>query len=252
MLELQEINYYIKGRAILNNLSITITPGEVLAIIGANGAGKTSLLSAILNDITLTSGSIFFNGQPLQKMSTQMRARHIAALPQFSVLNFPYLVEEVVLLGRTPHSTGIKTDNKIVHEAMEAFDVAHLMGQRYTDLSGGEKRRTQLARVMTQIWRACDANPRILILDEPTSSLDLGHKQQIMTVVEKFAYEGVAVILVEHDLNIVAHIADTILALQHGQNIAYGPVQDCLTEEIVKRLFNANVSIKENPRTWKP
>jgi len=172
-------------------------------------------------------------------------------LPQLSLLNFPYSVEEVVALGRTPHSTGISLDRKIVHEAMEVMDISHLRGRSYTQLSGGEKQRTQLARVMAQIWRKEDASSRLLLLDEPTTALDLGHQQQLMNAVVEFAKNGAGVLMVVHDINIAARYADKILALSCGRCIAQGSTKDVLSENLLQQLFGAEVGIIQDPSSQK-
>ncbi|HEY7773240.1 MAG TPA: heme ABC transporter ATP-binding protein [Marinagarivorans sp.] len=242
MLMLDAVRYEKNGAAIIDDIAFSVKPGEILGIIGPNGAGKTSVVRALLGDVK-ASGSIQFAGRSIAEFSAVELARHIAVLPQFSALNFPYSVAEVVLLGRTPHSSGRRIDTDIAHAAMAALDISYLSGRRYTDLSGGEKQRTQLARVMAQVWRSADGDPRLLILDEPTSSLDLGHKQQLMQIVRQFAGDKVAVLLIEHDLNVVANYADTLLALQCGRVMAYGSVQEHLTAAMVSDLLGAQVSV---------
>jgi iron complex transport system ATP-binding protein len=242
MLDVEKIAFLKQGASILNGISFSLKAGEILGVIGPNGAGKTSLVKALLGDISV-AGSVALNGRNLKKITNMELAKQVAVLPQHSLLNFPYTVDEVVMLGRTPHSTGIKIDAAIVEEAMAAMDISYLAARRYTELSGGEKQRTQLARVMAQVWRAEDADCRLLILDEPTSALDLGHQQQLMEQVKRFASQGVAVLLVEHDLNVIANYADTVLALQCGRIKSYGTVPLCLSEELVSQLFNARVSV---------
>lgn len=176
-------------------------------------------------------------------LSLQARARQIACLPQASSLNFNFTVEEVVCLGRIPHSTGVKADKRIVKEAMALMDISYLCGRSYTALSGGEKQRTQLARVMAQLWQSDDAGGRLLILDEPTSSLDLGHKQQLMAAIKHLAGEGVAVLMIEHDLNMVANYSQQLLALKCGFVEAYGPVKQHLNAHLIKVLFDAEAQI---------
>ena len=242
MLKVENVAFNHKGASILDGITFALSAGEILAVVGPNGAGKTSVVKALLGDIPV-SGDIVFDGVKLRQLSQVQQAKHIAVLPQQSLLNFPYTVDEVVMLGRTPHSSGLKVDASIVREAMAAMDIGYLAGRVYTELSGGEKQRTQLARVMAQIWRTEDASPRLLILDEPTSSLDLGHKQQLMAQVKAFASQGVAVLLVEHDLNVVANYADAILALQCGRIKCYGAIAECLNERLVSQLFDADVSV---------
>lgn len=236
---------------ILDQVSVTAHSGEVLALIGPNGAGKTTLLKAISGDIPLTSGNISFAQQALDEWNNIDRARAMAVLPQLSLLNFPYSVEEVVSLGRTPHKTGVTIDQNIVQEAMHAMDITHLKERPYTHLSGGEKQRTQLARVLTQIWRKEDASPRLLLLDEPTTALDLGHQQLLMKAISTFAKTGVAVIMVVHDVNIAAAYADRVLALKDGRVLADGNTDEVIDAALVASLFGAKVNLLTHPETGK-
>ncbi len=236
---------------VLDAVNVTAHSGEVLALIGPNGAGKTTLLKAVSDDVALDAGSIVFGDKQLNHWPHLERARALAVLPQFSLLNFPYTVEEVVALGRTPHKTGTVIDNSIVQEAMAAMDISHLKQRAYTHLSGGEKQRTQLARVLTQIWRHDDASPRLLLLDEPTTALDLGHQQMLMQAVGRFASSGVAVIMVVHDVNIAAAYADRVLALKDGKVLAEGPTDTVINAELIASLFGAHVCLVTHPETGK-
>lgn len=251
MLRLKNICYRIGKSELLHDVSVELQPGEVLAIVGANGAGKTTLLQAVLGDIRLSSGAVYFAGRQIQQWALAERAKRMAILPQLSLLNFPYSVSEVVAMGRTPHSSGRAVDSDIVQAAMAAMDITHLQQRLYTELSGGEKQRTQLARVMAQIWRAEDAAERLLVLDEPTSSLDLGHKQQLMQAVRKFANQGAMVVMVEHDIGLAANYADSMLALSNGRSSAYGSCAEVFQQELVQQLFGANVHLWRDAQTGK-
>lgn len=251
MLRVEKVHYKQGATELLHNVSFDLSAGQILAIVGPNGAGKTTLLKALIGELALASGTVIFDGKEIHQWPHAERAKHIAVLPQLSLLNFPYTVDEVVALGRTPHSTGLLIDQAVVRAAMAALDIQHLSGRLYTQLSGGEKQRTQLARVMAQIWRAEDAGSRLLILDEPTSSLDLGHKQQLMQAVQRFSAQGAAVVMVEHDLMIAANYAQYVLALQCGGCLAYGPVEQIFNQAVVSELFGAHVRLLSDPITGK-
>jgi len=156
------------NQLLVNDVSCELQAGKIMAIIGANGAGKSSLLKAIAGDIAYT-GNISIKGLA---ETQKLRARQVAVLPQLSLLNFPYRVAEVVGLSRIPHNTGHVIDDKIVGDALELMDISFLTNRLYTELSGGEKQRVQLARVLAQIWDVDDApaKSRLLLLDEPTSA----------------------------------------------------------------------------------
>lgn len=249
ILSLTNLAYHLNSVKLLSDIHLDINEGEILAVVGPNGASKTTLLKILSNDITPTKGEVCFDNIPLADISKIAFARSLAVLPQFSLLNFPYTVEEVVALGRIPHCTGKKIDAQIVDAAIDRLDISYLKGKEYTKLSGGEKQRTQIARVLTQIWRKEDAKHRVLLLDEPTSSLDLGHQQQLMAQIKAFAEEGVAVVMVVHDINIAAKYADKIVALACGKVQFSGSTTDVLNEEQLSQLFNADLKIIVNQHT---
>lgn len=251
-LELRQVGVVLDSVERLRQVSAALLPGEIVAIVGPNGAGKTTLLRVAAGELPPSSGSVELAGRQLAHWPLQVRARHIAVLPQASSLNFPFTVAEVVALGRSPHSSGKAIDTAIVTAALAAMDMTHLRDRLYTHLSGGEKQRTQLARVMAQIWRAEDAGTRLLLLDEPTASLDLGHQQQLMQRVREFAAGGAAVLMVLHDLNLALGFADRLLALHHGGVIADGPAAEVLSAELLRHLFGASAELFLHPRTGRP
>ena len=241
------------GRAsdlLVDNTNIEVSAGEILAIIGPNGAGKSTLLKAIAGDWDF-QGELLM---PSISSTAKLRARQLGVLPQFSLLNFPYRVNEVVELGRIPHQTGSERDREIVQQALAMMDIDYLSNRLYPELSGGEKQRVQLARVLTQIWDAEDAEngARLLLLDEPTTALDLGHQSDLMSAVRSFADQGVAVIMVMHDINLASRHADKMLAMLCSQTIAYGSRDSVITAENINRLFNVDVQIIEHPADQSP
>jgi iron complex transport system ATP-binding protein len=252
VLTIRDLSVHGWGGQLLHHISVDVKAGELLAIIGPNGAGKTTLMNSIVNTHQhQLVGDIDVCGQAASVWQSEARARHIAFLPQASVLSFPFTVEEVVSLSRTPHNTGVQLDRQIIHEALQALDINHLKQRLYTQLSGGEKQRVQLARVMAQIWRSDDAEQRLLLLDEPTSSLDLGHQEQLMDAVRLFANQGVATVMIVHDVNLAMRHADTVLALRDGKVIAQGQPSDVVNSALMKTLYNVNVTTIRHPETHK-
>jgi len=232
---------------LVDSVSMDVAAGEVVAIIGPNGAGKSTLLKAIAGDMP-ARGEITIKGLSLRASE---RARQLAVLPQQSLLNFPYRVTEVVSLGRIPHATGHKLDQEIVEQALALMDASYLQDRVYTELSGGEKQRVQLARVLAQLWRAEDADQqtRLLLLDEPTAALDLGHQKELLEAVSQFAQQGVAVVMVLHDINLAARYADKVLALLCSQTVAYGSPSEVITPELINRLFAIQAHVVPHPDT---
>lgn len=251
-MQLEAISVHSGATPLLRDLSLRLDSGRILAVIGANGAGKTSLLRTLSGELIPACGALSVCGATPAHTPTPERARQLAVLPQLSLLNFPYKAEEVVALGRTPHSTGRRVDAAVVTAALRAMDIEWLRERLYTRLSGGEKQRVQLARVMAQVWRAEDADQRLLLLDEPTAALDLGHQQQLMQALRRFADQGVSVVMVVHDLTLAARYADSMLALDRGRAVALGTPAQVLTAAVVEQLFQVQARVVPHPDTGKP
>ncbi|MBG57567.1 MAG: heme ABC transporter ATP-binding protein [Porticoccus sp.] len=252
MLEAQGLSFSIAGFSLLRDIDLRVEPGKVTAIIGPNGAGKTSLLRLLTGEQRSTAGNIALSGRPLGDWSPTQLASVMAVLPQSSRLDFPFTAREVVMMGRIPHATGLVRDTAIVDAALAAVDGSYLDKRFYTHMSGGEKQRVQLARVLAQIWEPVTDHARVLILDEPTSSFDLAHQQLTITNMRSFAAQGVGVLVVIHDLNMAARCADQLLVLSCGRIAAFGSPQQVLTATTIKQVFNVDVSIGINPLTGTP
>jgi heme transport system ATP-binding protein len=251
-LEARAVSLSISGVKLLDSISLPVEPGQVTAVLGPNGAGKTSLLRVLTGELQPDAGEVLLDGQPLPNWAGMQRARSLAVLPQHSLLNFPFYAEEVVMLGRTPHDTGRKQDEDIVQQALEAVDCKHLASRVYTHLSGGEKQRVQLARVLAQVWEPLAGAQRYLVLDEPTSSLDLAHQRLTLEVVRNLSDRNVGVLLVLHDLNLAARCADQMVLLQCGRIAVSGEPAAVLTKENISDVFQVEASIGEHPTDGTP
>lgn len=252
LLEIDHLSLEIEQRELVRDVSLAVEPGEILSIIGPNGAGKTTLLRAISADLEPAAGQLQFNGRPLADWRAAERALAMAVLTQDNPLSFPFTVGEVVALGRTPHSTGVAVDREVCRAAMAALDVNLLESRLYPSLSGGEKQRVQLARVMAQIWRPDTGADRLLLLDEPVTSLDLGHQRQLMQAIRQFADSGVGVVMVVHDISLAAAYSDHLLALNGGQWVAGGTPEEVVTSALMSELFNTEVDVIAHPQSGKP
>ena len=252
MLQVEGLTLTAGGRTVVETVEFALAAGEHLAVIGPNGAGKSTLIHALIGDSVPAVGSIRLAGRALADWPVRERACRVALLPQASALNFPFTVAEVVRLGRGPHASGTVADRDIVTETLAACDIAHLRDRPYTRLSGGEKQRVQLARVMGQIWRAEDAGDRLLLLDEPVAALDLGHQRLVMRQVAALADQGVAVVSVLHDISLAARYADRMLALRDGQTIAAGTPAEVVTAERMQCLFDTETRVITHPDTHTP
>jgi iron complex transport system ATP-binding protein len=240
------------GYPLLENIELELGGGDILGIVGPNGAGKSSLLGMLSGQIPLSGGSLSLNGKPVADWQPLERARAVAVLPQHSALNFPFTVEQVILLSRTPHATGNTIDRQVVEAVMGVTDTQALRQRLYTQLSGGERQRVQLARVVAQLWRGEDAPARMLLLDEPTNALDPAHQQMVLGLITQLAADGVAVALVMHDFNLVATVADQVMVLDSGRSVATGTPLEVFTEDMFEQVFKVSVHRSLHPVSGRP
>ncbi|WP_231757373.1 heme ABC transporter ATP-binding protein [Microbulbifer elongatus] len=252
LLAVQNVTVRVAQRSLVRDVDLNIAAGELICVIGPNGAGKSTLLRAICGESAPSCGQVLFKGAPIQSLSPRARASQIAVLPQHNPLSFAFTGLELVALSRNPHATGLARDQEICMDAMAALDVTHLAGRLYPTLSGGEQQRLQLARVMAQIWCAEEAGDRLLLLDEPATSLDIAHQYEMMKAVKAFARRGVAVIMTVHDLALASGYSDRILALKEGRCMAYGDGETVLTAANLSELYGYGVTVVTHPITGKP
>jgi iron complex transport system ATP-binding protein len=238
----------VAGRPVLTGVSMTLKPGLVMALVGQNGAGKSTLLKALSGELAPQQGTVFLHDRPVSHWAGQDRARLLSVLPQQHALNFEFSVQEVVSLGRYPHRTGYRRDNRIVQEALALCDLVHLGQRTINEISGGERQRVHLARVLAQIWEAQPEGPRFLLLDEPATGLDLNHQQALFQAVQRFASRGVGVLMVVHDLNLAARYADEVLLLHQGVVVAQGTPDSVFQAGTVQRYFQLAVTVQRHPR----
>lgn len=246
------ISLHLSGFDLLRNISLEVEAGKVTAIVGPNGAGKSSLLKVLTGDMAPTRGQVQLNHRPLSHWLLLDRAQMLAVLPQHSLLNFPFTANEVVALGRIPHQTGVITDTEIVAQALDLVDASYLQKRLYTQMSGGEKQRVQLARVLAQIWQPSDHGEQFLVLDEPTSAFDLSHQKLTLDIVRQLANRGVGVVMVLHDLNLAARCADNLVVFDGGVIAAQGQPQQVLTESLIDKVFGVKAIVSQHPQTHRP
>lgn len=246
---LHDVELNIDDKAVLKNISLEINSGELLAIIGPNGAGKSSLLRILTGELTAQGGCINFQNKNLYAWSLEERAQSLACLPQQSELNFPYTVEEVVSLSRSPHNTGLQEDRRIIAAAIHALELDKQTKQFYTQLSGGEQQRTQLARVLAQAWplESHYKGQPLLLLDEPCRGLDPGHERQLIDLLKSFCRKRASVVMVVHDINFASRYADRILALKDGAIFAQGTVEELIRAPLLNDLFDTQASVFKHP-----
>ncbi|HLU69344.1 MAG TPA: heme ABC transporter ATP-binding protein [Fibrobacteria bacterium] len=260
ILEARRVCVTIGARRLLDHVDLAILPGRVTALLGPNGAGKSTLLKVMSGSLPASSGEVLLDGRPHTTWDPAECARKRAVLAQDAHLPFAFTVEEVAMMGRYPHARHRETarDVEIVHRSLCAADTAHLSGRLFPTLSGGEKQRTHWARVLAQL-NACapDAAPDILrgscvLLDEPTSSLDLGHQHAMLHRARALAAAGAGVLVILHDLNLAAQYADTIAMLQAGRLQAHGSPEDVLTPRLLHKVYGIEAGITPHPDNGKP
>lgn len=257
LLKVENLSVEIEDVPILSDVSLHINAGEVLALVGPNGSGKTTLLRAITGEQSLKKGSVELTNKTFAEWNPRDLAQRMAVLPQKSVLNFPFTGREVVALGRTPHETGQAVDQKIIDEVLDYLDADYLAERLYPNLSGGEQQRIQLARVLAQIWASGDMEneneevdePRLLLLDEPSSYFDLAHQQMLVELVQALAKRNIAVLIVVHDLNLALACADRIAVMSCGSLVTCGKPEDVVTPDLIREVFSVDAAILQDPET---
>ncbi|MEX3071232.1 heme ABC transporter ATP-binding protein [Vibrio alginolyticus] len=233
------------SRVVLDDISIDIRAGEVTALLGPNGAGKSTLLKLLCGEIP-SHNDIEYFGQAKDCWQPEVIAKHLAMLPQHSTLTFPFLAREVVELGAIPLAVSNKETSALALHYMEKTDVLHLADRLYPALSGGEKQRLHLARVLTQLHQS--GEKKILMLDEPTSALDLAHQHNTLKIAREAAKtEGAAVVVVLHDLNLAAQYADRLVLLHNGKLVCDAPPWDALTPERIEQVYGYQSIVTKHP-----
>ncbi|MGM4896427.1 ABC transporter ATP-binding protein [Tardiphaga sp. 839_C3_N1_4] len=234
LLTASNLSVSLSGRPVLHEVSLSLQRKHLVALVGPNGAGKTTLLRALAG-LQSSTGTINVAGDALASLSLRERAKRFGYLPQGHVVHWPLDVKDVVALGRYPHGATdparlTSSDKAAVERAMQATDIVAFADRRVTELSGGERSRVALARVLA-------VEAPIVLADEPTASLDPRYQIDVMTNLRDVADSGVLVIVVTHDLGLAARFADTVLVMSDGRLAAQGAPQQALSDDIVADVF---------------
>jgi iron complex transport system ATP-binding protein len=221
-----------------SDLNVSLAKGEVLALLGPNGGGKTTLLKTLLGLLPPLAGTVAFDGRRLQAMSDRQRARAIGYVPQTHNATFAFTVETLVLMGRTAHgglfSPPSAKDRDVARGMMERFGIAALAERPYTMISGGERQLALLARALAQ-------EPELVVLDEPTASLDFGNQGKVLREIRGLADSGHGVLFTTHDPNHARRAANRALLLRDGRSLAEGPIADVLTRDALQALYRTPI-----------
>ncbi|MDR7110662.1 iron complex transport system ATP-binding protein [Microbacterium trichothecenolyticum] len=235
------------GRPVLADAGIDVRAGELHALVGPNGAGKSTMFGVLAGDVTPDSGDVSLDGTPLGSIRPRLLAQRRAVLLQQNAVSFPFTVEQVVRMGRAPwaRTPAEDDDDAAVARALEVTDLTPLAGRGITSLSGGERARAALARVLAQ---GCD----VLLLDEPTAALDLKHQEDVLRIARDRAQEGAAVAVVLHDLNAAVGVADRVTLLSRGRVVASGAPSEVLTAAAIEEVYGQRVDVFPHPVSGTP
>ncbi|MGW1072646.1 heme ABC transporter ATP-binding protein [Streptomyces sp. NPDC002537] len=245
--EARALRVRLGARTVLSEVELSVAGGEVLALVGPNGAGKSTLLAALACDLPAESGEVWIDGRPAAAWTPGELALRRAVLPQSAELSFPFPVEDVVRMGRAPWAgtDAEDEDDEAVRAAMAATEVSGFAARPFAALSGGERARVALARVLAQ-------RTSLLLLDEPTAALDLRHQELVLRICRQRAAAGDAVVVVLHDLGLAGAYADRVAVLHEGRIAAEGPPDRVFDAELLSRVYLQPVEVIDHPRTGEP
>ena len=243
IIELEDVTFAYDGIEVLNKINMSVPRGKMIGILGANGAGKTTLLKLICGLLSPDSGRVLFHNTDFKSFVKSEIAKRISYVPQNLTTGFPFTVSEVVLMGRAPYIGKFEFeregDLEIAFKAMEAVGIAHLKDRLSTEISGGERQLTSLARAIAQ-------DPEIMVLDEPATFLDIKHKTEIMGILTKQKEDrGLSIIAATHDIFSGFNHFDQLITLKDCEILAKGSKEEIINEEILKQVYGIEVTVKE-------
>lgn len=238
-LQLDQADLNRAGTVVLRNVSLQVKPGTVHAVLGANGAGKSSVLQLLAGDLKPCRGTATLDGQPVTASDPASLARRRAVLAQHSAIDFSFSVQALIGLGRLPHALADTPEQAraAVAWALQQCELEPLAGRAVTQLSGGQQRRAHIARVLAQLYPLPANAPRYLLLDEPAAGLDLRHALQLAQRLRALATQGLGILWISHDINVAARHADTVTLLADGQVLAHGPPTTAMTADSLARCY---------------
>ncbi len=240
---LNEVDLDVNGRSLVSGITLAVVPGTLTALIGPNGAGKTTLIRLLAGDIPATRGTVKYDDEFLDRIPIRRRARLRSVLPQSQTSATSFTVEQVISMGRYTYRLDqdgdIGQDGRLVDEAIDSLDLGELRSRQIRFLSGGELQRVAIARVLAQ-------QAPLVLLDEPTTALDIGHKESVMALIEGLRPHGHTVVAVLHDLNMATHF-DQVMLLDEGAIVASGTPDDVLTSDVLSAVYSHPIDVVEHP-----
>ncbi len=249
IMNINGVSFDYAGKPVLEDVRFRVRKGEVLGILGPNGSGKTTLLKIMNRNLSPAAGSVVVEDKNIAKITKRDIAQRMAVVPQGSEINFAFSVADIVLMGRMPSLQRLQMESdedlRIVWESMQKTKVDHLADRPINQVSGGERQRTIIARALAQ-------RPRIILMDEPTLHLDVNHQLEVLDLVHGLSRnEGMTVIIVSHDLSLVARYCDKMILIHDHRIEAAGKVEDVLTPENMRKVFNIEASLDYDNRIGK-
>ncbi|WP_342679893.1 heme ABC transporter ATP-binding protein [Methanofollis sp. UBA420] len=248
MVRTEDLGVAYGDTPVLQAVSLAVTEGSFIGILGPNGSGKTTFLRALSRILKPAAGTVSIEQKEISEYSIRELATRVGAVPQETGITFAFTVEEIVQMGRHPYlgplSSMKEEDYLICREAMEQTNTAHLADRLITEISGGERQRVLIARALAQ-------QPKVLLLDEPTSHLDISHQIEILSIIRELT-PRVTVIGVFHDLNLAACFCDRIVLMEKGRVVAAGVPAEVLTDETIRRVFGVGMMVRTHPLTGRP
>ncbi len=249
MIEVTDLVVERGGTRVLGTVSLSVKDGTVLGLVGPNGAGKTTLLQTINGFLSPTAGTVRVGGDRVETLAAAELGRRVGVVPQESSVGFDFDVETLVEMGRYPHrgrfGTPTAADREAIETALERTETKSLRDRPITTLSGGQRRRVLIARALAQ-------DPAVLLLDEPTASLDINHQTAILSLVRSIAASDRTVVLAIHDLDLAARFCDRLVLLDEGRIRARGRPETVLTAERLEAVFGVDVAVDSHPSTGRP
>lgn len=248
MFKLELISFAHKNYSILSNINLEIKSGCLHSLLGKNGSGKSTLLQILTGDLKPKTGNIFFNDKKINSYSQKELALNRSVLMQDTKIQFPILASEVVFLGRYPYLNEFseKENCKIVHEALNLVGAFHLRDRLYTNLSGGEKQRVQIARVLSQVWLENSKNSKYIFMDEPVTALDLKYQHIIMKILKNLTSKGYGIFVILHDWNLAAAYSDQMSILDKGIIYKTGTPKEIMQKNILEEIFEIKMEVKND------
>ena len=246
-IEVKNLEFGYREALVLKGLTFNIKKGEFVSIIGPNGSGKSTLLKTLNNLYKPNSGDILIEGKNVEDYRKKDLAKIVGFVPQDTTIDYDFTVEDIIMMGRHPYKGRFqkedKIDYKIVNDVMEMTNTLKFKNSLITEISGGERQRVIIAKVLAQ-------NPSIILLDEPTSHLDINHQIDLLNLLRTLNKEkGTTIILVIHDINLAARFSDDIILLNEGEIIGSGNPEDVITAENMEKAYNLDVAIENNKYT---